>query len=130
MQFCDVRTALIFLSQFALLCLLPLNFFTRSFWSIVRVSFSFFALFCCCESVSFFWCHAFRANLPNLLGSESEQEHSWDMFKIGQTALHQKADKYSSFVCAIENEVKELKNSNNLGKEHKRKDVFIYVKLL
>lgn len=42
------------------------------------------------------------------------------MFKIGQTALHQKADKYSSFDCVIANEVKELKNSNDLGKEHKR----------
>lgn len=25
-----------------------------------------------------------------LLGTDSKQEHSWDMFKIGQTALHSK----------------------------------------
>lgn len=32
----------------------------------------------------------------NLLGPGSKQEHSWDMFKIGQTALHSKVDIYSS----------------------------------
>lgn len=29
-------------------------------------------------------------------GPDSKQEHSWDMFKIGQTALHSKVDIYSS----------------------------------
>lgn len=32
-----------------------------------------------------------------LLGPDSKQEHSWDMFKIGQTAPHSKVDIYSSF---------------------------------
>lgn len=31
-----------------------------------------------------------------LLGPGSKQEHSWDMFKIGQPALHSKVDIYSS----------------------------------
>lgn len=55
-----------------------------------------------------FGCHSFRAKLPSLggeenphanhakLGLDSKQEHSWDMFKIGQTALHLKVDIYSS----------------------------------
>lgn len=50
-----------------------------------------------------FWCHSFRAELPysrgkkkSKLGPGSKQEHSWDMFKIGQTALHLKVDIYSS----------------------------------
>lgn len=105
-------------------------FFTQIFWSIVKLSFSSLPLFCCCESVSSFWCHSFVANLPNLLGSESEQEHSWDMFKIGQTALHLKVDKYSSVDFHCYSKVQELKNSNDRGKEHKRTHVFIYSKLL
>lgn len=96
--------------MFSLLCL------GLSFRSVVGFHIH-LSLSCCQESISLFWCHAFRANLPNLLGSESEQEHSWDIFKIGPTAPHKKADRFSSFHCAIANEVKELKNSDGLGKE-------------
>lgn len=35
-----------------------------------------------------------------LLGSGSKQEHSWDMFKIGQTALHSKVDIYIALLTS------------------------------
>lgn len=46
--------------------------------------------------------HSFKAKLPSLegekklFGPDSKQEHSWDMFRIGQTALYLKVDIYSS----------------------------------
>lgn len=60
-----------------------------------------FSLSGCCESTSFI--SSVIHPEPNcllwgktLLGPGSKQEHSWDMFKIGQTALHSKVDIYSS----------------------------------
>lgn len=38
----------------------------------------------------------FSGEKKKILGPGSKQEHSWDMFKIGQTALHSKVDIYSS----------------------------------
>lgn len=35
-----------------------------------------------------------------LLGPDSKQEHSWDMFKIGQTALHSKVDIYIALLTS------------------------------
>lgn len=60
---------------------------------------SLFTLSGCCES-TYFISDVIHLE-PNrllgggkLLGPDSKQEHSWDMFKIGQTALHLKV--YSS----------------------------------
>lgn len=39
---------------------------------------------------------SFSGGGKKLLGPGSKQEHSWDMFKIGQPALHLKVDIYSS----------------------------------
>lgn len=46
--------------------------------------------------VSFIQSQTLFSGKKKLLGSNSKREHSWDMFKIGQTALHLKVDIYSS----------------------------------
>lgn len=50
-----------------------------------------------------------------LLGPDSEQEHSWDMFKIGQTALHLKLVLYIALLTIWQREVK-IKWVNDRGK--------------
>lgn len=89
MQFCDVRAAIIFHSQYSLVYYLRIFFHTKLLVYCKGFIFTFHCLF---FAVRVFLSSSgvMRSGpiLPNLLGSESEQGRSWDMFKIGQTALH------------------------------------------